>query len=91
MNKIHGIHMLVCFIYLKIFEAGILVSGMWTVWEYNNGCVNQYMCALDIYLMTVLSYSYGFIMYRAINEPGHGNNVVGGLNEMEKRYLKGKF
>ena len=34
-----------------------------------NGCATQYICDLDIYLMTVLSSSYGIIMDRAINAP----------------------
>ena len=46
------------------------------------------MCALDIYLMTVLPSLYDIIVDRAINAPGHGNNVFNVLNAMEKRYLK---
>ena len=61
---------------------------MTTVWEDTNGCVNKYRCALEIYLMNVLSYSSGIIIDHAINAPGHGNNVVEGLNETGKRYLK---
>ena len=38
--------------------------------------------------MTVLSYSYGIRMDRAIIAPGHGNNVVYGLNATGKYYLK---
>ena len=41
--------------------------------------------------MTVLSSSYGIIMDRVINAPGHGNNVVYGLNAEDKRYLKGEM
>ena len=67
------------------------MSGMSTAWEDTDGCTNQYMCALDIQLMTVLLSSYGIIMDREINEPGHGNNVVDGLNAMDKHYLKGKI
>ena len=70
-NNMYVIHMLIFFIYLKKTESVILVSGMSTVWEDTDGCDNQYMCALDIYLMTVLSYSYGIIMDRAINAPGN--------------------
>ena len=39
--------------------------------------------------MTVLSSSYGIIMYRAVNAPGNGKYVVIGLNATEKHYLKG--
>ena len=48
----------------------------------------QYRCALDMYLMTMLSSSYGIIMDCSIHAPGHGNNVVDGLNATEKLYLK---
>ena len=41
--------------------------------------------------MTVSSSSYGNIMDFAINAPGHENNVVDGLNEKDKHYLKEKM
>ena len=69
---------------LKTFlESGWLVSGMSTVWENTGGCAKKYRCALAIYLMTVLSSSYGIIIDRAINAPVYGNNVVDGLNATE--------
>ena len=43
------------------------MSGMSKVWEDTAGCANKYRCNLDIYLMTVLSSSYGIIMDLAIN------------------------
>ena len=39
---------------LLFLESGIFVSGMSTVWEDTDGCSKEYMCALAIYLMTVL-------------------------------------
>ena len=39
-------------------------------------------------LMTVSSSSSGIIMDRKINVPGHGNNIVDGLDTTEKLYLK---
>ena len=58
------------------------------VWEDTDCCANQYRCALGVYLMTVLSSSYGIIMDCTINAPGHGNNVVYGISSTGKRYLK---
>ena len=49
---------------------------MSTVWENTDGCAKQYMCTLDIYLMTVLSSSYVIIMDRAINAPCHGKMLL---------------
>ena len=73
---------------LSPFESGILVSCMSEVWEDIYGCAKQYMCALTINLMTVLSFSYGIIMDRAINATVNGNNVVDVINATYKRYLK---
>ena len=62
---------------------------MSTVWEDTDGLAKKYRCYLLIYLMNVLSSSYGIIMDRAMNAPGHGENVVDGLNATRKQYLKG--
>ena len=59
-------------LYFKKNESGILVSGISTVGEDTNGCSNQYMCALAVYLITVLSSSCGIIMYCKINASGYG-------------------
>ena len=72
----------------KIIESGTLVSGMSKLWEETNVNSKKYRCSLAIYLMTVLSYSYGIITDRAINEPGNENNFVDGINATGKRYLK---
>ena len=67
------------------------MSGLSTVWEDTDGCTKQYMCSLSVYLMNLLSSSYGIITDLAINAPGHGKNVVNRLNATDKRYFKGKM
>ena len=59
---------------------------MSTVWGNNYGCAKQYMCALDICLMNVLSSSYVIIIDCAMNSPGHVNDIVGGLNATDKLF-----
>ena len=54
MNKMHVIHMLICFIYDKKIESLILVSGTSKLCEDTDGRDKKYWCDLDIYLMTVL-------------------------------------
>ena len=73
----------------NFLESGILVSGMSKVMEDTDGYAKQYRWALDTYLMTVLPYSYGTIMNRAIDVLGHGKNFIDGINATDKRYLKG--
>ena len=70
------------------FESGILVSGVSTVWEHMNGFSKKYMCALVIYLINVLSSSYGIIMDCATNAPDNGNIVVDIINATDKNDLK---
>ena len=67
------------------------MSGISTVWEDTDGCAKKYKCALAIYLMTVLSSSYGITTDCTINAPVHGNNVVYGLNATDTNYLKDKM
>ena len=64
---------------------------MSTVQKDTGGCVKQYICDLDKYLMTVLSSSYSIITDHTINSPGHVNNVFDVLNLTDKRYLKGEI
>ena len=59
-----------------MLDSGILVPCISTVWEDTDGCVKQYMCALAIYLMTVLSSAYGIIMDPKINAPSYGNLLL---------------
>ena len=69
-------------------QSEIFVSGMSTVLEDTNGCSKKCRCDLAISLMSVISSLYGIIIDLAINTPGHGKNVVYGINAMDKRYLK---
>ena len=58
------------------------------VWEDTYGHENQYICALDIYLIIVLSSLYRIIMDFAMNIPGHGNNVFDGIKYTNTHDLK---
>ena len=37
--------------------------------------------------MSVISQTYSLIIYRGISAPGHGKEVVDGLNYVDKRYI----
>ena len=67
------------------------MSGMSILWLNTNSCAQQCMLYLDTYLMNVLSYLYGIIMYCTINAPGNGNNVVDVINAADKLFLKLKW
>ena len=58
-----------------------------TIWENTDGCSEQYICASALYLMSVMSQCYSVIIYRGISTPGHGKEVVYGLNAADKLYI----
>ena len=37
--------------------------------------------------MSVMSQCYSVIIYRVISAPGHGKEVVDGINDVDKRYI----
>ena len=49
-----------------------------------------YMCALDVYLMTIVPLTLNISIDIAICAPGHGKYVVEGLNMRDKFILGGK-
>ena len=55
--------------------------------ENTDGCVEQYICASSLYLMSVMSQCYSVIIDRGISAPGNGREVVNGLNGIGKCYI----
>ena len=64
-----------------------MTTSLSTIWENTDGCAEKYICASAMYLMSVISQTYSLIIYRGISSPGHGKEVVDGLNTVEKRYI----
>ena len=62
------------------------MSTLSTIWENADGCAEQYRCVTALYLMSFLSQRNSIIFDRGISAPGHGKEVVGGLNAVDKRY-----
>ena len=55
--------------------------------ENTDGCAEQYRCASALYLMPVIPQCYSVIIDIGISAPGHGKEVVYGLNAIDKRYI----
>ena len=68
-------------------ERKLLASALSTIWENTDGCADQYRCASALYLMSVMSQYYLVIIDSGIITPGHGKEVVGGLNSIYKRSI----
>ena len=65
----------------------VLTTSLSTIWENTDGCAEQYKCASAMYLMSVMSQTYSIIIDLGISAPGHGKEVVDGLNAVDKRYI----
>ena len=64
-----------------------MTTSLSTIWENTDGCAEQYICASAVYLMSVMSQCYFIIIDQGISAPGHGKEVLDGLNYVDKCYL----
>ena len=65
----------------------VMTSTISTIWENADGCAEQYICASALYLMSVFYQCHSIIIDRGISAPGHGKEVVDGINAIGKRYI----
>ena len=71
-----------------LLECNRVESNKSTIMEDTDGCAKQYRSASSLYLMSAISMKYDVVIDCAIGAPGHGKDVVDGLNAVDKRYLK---
>ena len=71
-----------------LLESNRVMSNKSTIMEDTDGCAKQYRSANSLYLMSAISKKYGIVIDRAVGAPGHGKDIVDGLNAVDKRYLK---
>ena len=64
-----------------------MTSTLSTIWDNNDGFAEQYRCASELYLMSVMPECYSIIIDQGISAPGHGKEVVYGLNDIDKHYI----
>ena len=65
----------------------LLTTSLSTIWGNTDGCAEHYICASALYLMPVMSHTYSIIIDQGISAPGHGKEVVDGLNAVGKHYI----
>ena len=63
------------------------MSSLSTIWENTDGCAEQYRCASELYLVSVLSQLHSIIFNRGISATGSGKKVVDVLHDVDKRYI----
>ena len=64
-----------------------MTTSLSEIWENTDGCSEQYICASVLYLMSVILQCYSVIIDQGIIAPGHGKEVVDGLNDIDKRHI----
>ena len=57
------------------------------IWENSEGCAEQYRRSPALYPMSLMSQCYSFIIDRGKSAPGHGKEIVDGLNAIDKYYI----
>ena len=65
----------------------IITQYVGTIWEENDGCEKQYICATYFFLLTIIDVGFNVIIDRSVGAPIHGKDVVSGLNAFEKKYI----
>ena len=70
-----------------IKEKKVLTTYLSKIWENTDGCSEQYICDSALYLMSVMSQCYSVMIDPGISAPGHGKEVVYGLNAVDKIYI----
>ena len=68
-------------------DANIIKPSKSTIWEQTDGCAEQYRSCAAFFLLSALSQTFDVTIDRAIGAPGHGKDVVDGLNAVDKKYL----
>ena len=61
---------------------------MTTMWDHMYGYGNQYHCEYYIYLLSCLVLEFIIIIDRKVFAPGHGKDVVSGINDRYKQVIK---
>ena len=57
---------------------------MINIWGNKDCCAEQYFCATALYSLSMLAHTYNIRIYYGGGSPGHGREVVDGLNATEK-------
>ena len=68
-------------------QKNILHTSSSTIWENIDGCAEQYICANELYLLSILSHAHDIIINHDVVAPVYGKDVVDGINYTEKGYL----
>ena len=61
-------------------QRNIVLNKLSTIWENIYGCAEHYRRTNTLYLISILLHDFSVIIDRGISAPGHGRELVDGLN-----------
>ena len=61
-----------------------IIQNLSSIWEETDGCENQYRCKTYFYLWFIIAAGLNLVIDNDVESPGHGEDVVGGLNAVGK-------
>ena len=72
-----------------LLDKKITHKSLSTLWEDTDGCSESYRSVSVLYIFSAVPYAYEIIIYRDVGAPpGRGKVVVGGLDAIEKNYIR---
>ena len=89
--KIISILVLLRHIFVFFFSLSLqkrIAPYLTTIWDHTDGCTNKYCFTLDIYILSCIALKFSIVIDRKIRAPGHGKDMVDGLNDRQKRILR---
>jgi hypothetical protein len=74
----------------RLFEDWVFGKNG-TMLDDTDGCAKQYRCATAIHLLSMLLVKYGITIDRQVGAPGHGKDIIDGVNAVDKNYISKCF
>ena len=68
-------------------QGSIMSNKLSKIWQNKDGCAKHYICATELYLISMLSQDFYVIIERGISAPGYGRQLADVLNATVKRFL----
>ena len=76
-----------CILPQFILKNGTIAPFLTIVWDQTDSCENQYRYASTIYLISCIDLEFSSIIDVSVVAPGHGKDLVDGLNARDKNML----
>ena len=71
--------------------SGRLKEEISVMFDGTDGCAKQYRSGTALFLLSLHAAMHRIVIDRAIGAPGHGKDIIDGLNATEKRFLAQKM